>query len=488
MKKHILSLFLVMFAMVGFASTSHASDTIYLESGNTHSNTLTSSDESQWYQINTTQDSDVHIYLANTTAPINSSLYDSNKNFIGIIAWNVSSTFQTLKAGTYYIEVKPDHWDDRYSSGSYEIKATYGSGNVTHDSTTFEPNDTREYAFPIQSGKKISSLLSNVYDLDFYKFSTTVDSGDVHIYLANTSAPIKFDLYDSNKQLIASNNSSLSQPLKAGTYYIKVYDFYWDNKYSSGTYDLIATYSTNSKEHNPSTFEPNDTLENAFPIKSNAPIKSQLSNSDDIDFYSITLNKEGNVNVSLSDTSAPTRFKIYDANKKLLDYSSSSQSYSKYLAAGTYYIEVYADYWGNQYSSGTYTLTAGYPNATTKSNEILLYLNSKTAYINGKSKTLAVAPFTKKETTLVPLRFVSEELGAKVDWNSKTNDITVQLNGSKIVLNTNSYLVTVNGSYKTLQVKPEVINGTTFVPLRFVSEALGKTVLWNAKNKSILIK
>jgi len=487
MKKHILSLFLVMFVMIGFASTSQASSTLNLESGNTHSNTLSSSNESQWYQINTTQDSsDVNIYLTNTTAPINFSLYDSNKNLMGVIAWSVSSTFQTLKAGTYYIEVTPDHWDDKYSSGSYEIKATYGSGNVTHDSTTFEPNDTREYAFPIQSGKKISSLLSNVNDLDFYKFSTTVDSGDVHIYLANTSAPIKFDLYDSNKQLISSNNSSLSKPLKAGTYYIKVYDFYWDNKYSSGTYDLIATYSTNSKEHNPSTFEPNDTRENAFPIKSNVPIKSQLSNSEDIDFYSITLNKEGNVNVSLSDTSAPARITIYDANKKWLD--SSSQTSSIYLAAGTYYIEVKRDYWGDQYSSGTYTLTAGYPNATTKSNEILLYLNSKTAYVNGKSKTLAVAPFTKKETTLVPLRFVSEELGAKVNWNSKTNDITVQLNGSKIVLNTESYYVTVNGSGKILQVKPEVINGTTFVPLRFVSEQLGKTVLWNAKNKSILIK
>ncbi|MEQ6353796.1 copper amine oxidase N-terminal domain-containing protein [Lysinibacillus sp. M3] len=476
-----------MFAMVGFASTSYASDTIYLESGNTHSNTLTSSKESQWYQINTTQDnSDVNIYLENTTAPINFSLYDSNKNFIGIIAWNVSSSFKTLKAGTYYIEVYASNWGDSYSSGSYEIKAVYSSGNVTHDSTTFEPNDTRENAFPIQSGKKISSLISNKNDYDFYKFTTTVDNGDVNIYLANTSAPIQFDLYDSNKKLIASNNSSLFKSLKAGTYYIEVYDFNWDNQYSSGTYDLMATYSTNSKEHNPSTFEPNDTRENAFPIKSNVPIKSQISNSDDIDFYSITLNKEGNVNVSLSDTSAPARITIYDANKKLLEYS--SQSFSRYLAAGTYYIEVYSDYWANQYSSGTYTLTAGYPNATTKSNEILLYLNSKTAYINGKSKTLAVAPFTKKETTLVPLRFVSEELGAKVDWNSKTNDITVQLNGSKIVLNTNSYLVTVNGSYKTLQVKPEVINGTTFVPLRFVSEALGKTVLWDAKNKSILIK
>ena len=268
MKKHILSLFLVIFAMVGFASTSHASNTIYLESGKTHSNTLTSSNESQWYQIDTKQDnSDFNIYLENTTAPIRFSLYDSNKN---LIAWNVSSTFQTLKAGTYYIKVNEYNWGNSYSSGSYDIKATYSSGNITHDPTTFEPNDARENAFPIQSGKKISSLISNNNDVDFYKFTTTVDSGDVYIYLANTSAPIKFNLYDSNKNLIASSNSSLFKPLKAGTYYIEVYDFYWDNHYSSGTYDLIATYSTNSKEHNPSTFEPNDTLENAFPIKSNA--------------------------------------------------------------------------------------------------------------------------------------------------------------------------------------------------------------------------
>ena len=51
-----------MFAMIGFVSTSHASNEIYLESSDTHFKTLQSSDDKQWYQIATTQDnSDISI-------------------------------------------------------------------------------------------------------------------------------------------------------------------------------------------------------------------------------------------------------------------------------------------------------------------------------------------------------------------------------------------------------------------------------------------
>ena len=70
LKKHVLSLLIVLFAMIGFVPTSYASNEIYLESGDTYSNTLQSSDDVHWYRIDTKQDnSDIAIYLTNTTAP-----------------------------------------------------------------------------------------------------------------------------------------------------------------------------------------------------------------------------------------------------------------------------------------------------------------------------------------------------------------------------------------------------------------------------------
>ncbi|RUL49824.1 copper amine oxidase N-terminal domain-containing protein [Lysinibacillus antri] len=57
---------------------------------------------------------------------------------------------------------------------------------------------------------------------------------------------------------------------------------------------------------------------------------------------------------------------------------------------------------------------------------MVLYLNSKTAIVNKKNKQLAVAPFTKNGTTLVPLRFISEELGKEVLWNANNKSITIK--------------------------------------------------------------
>lgn len=484
LKKHFFSFLSAIIILIGLSVNVEAADYVYLEPGSNYSDTLTSSKDVHWYTFNTTEDnSDIRVYLSNTTAPMYFEIYNSDMKRID---YSLTSYLSSLKADTYYIKVYPSGWGNSYSKGTYEIVTTYWNGQVNHDTTTHEPNDTREMAFNLTSGKKESSLISNALDYDFYKFTTNIDNGDVYVYLSNTTAPAYFSIYDSNKQRLDYSLTSYFAKLKAGTYYIQVHSTSWSNVYTLGTYDIKATYSTPTVKQDTTTFEPNDTRENAFPLKSGVSLASTLENKSDYDYYEINLTKAGNINVGLTNTTAPTYFAIYDSNKSRLDYSLTS--FSRQLAAGKYYILVHSNNWANQYSKGNYTLTASYPNVDKKIEPITLYLNSKKALINGKSKTLAVAPFTKQETTLVPLRFVSEELGAKVQWDSQNGRITVLLDGTKIVLTTTSHYVEVNGYSKRLQVKPEIINGTTFVPLRFVSEELGKSVQWNAKNGSITIK
>lgn len=98
-----------------------------------------------------------------------------------------------------------------------------------------------------------------------------------------------------------------------------------------------------------------------------------------------------------------------------------------------------------------------------------------------------VAPFEQDGTTLVPLRIVSENLGAKVDWNSKTKTITIIYKDKEMILTVGSKTAQVNGTIKTLSLAPQIKEFTTMVPIRFVSENLGCAVNWNKQLQIISV-
>ena len=89
--------------------------------------------------------------------------------------------------------------------------------------------------------------------------------------------------------------------------------------------------------------------------------------------------------------------------------------------------------------------------------------------------------------TLLPLRSLFESLGAEVNWNAKSNTVIATKGSTKVELTINSKTVKINGMTKTLDVPAKLINGSTMVPVRFVSEALGAEVEWNQKNSYALI-
>ncbi len=96
-------------------------------------------------------------------------------------------------------------------------------------------------------------------------------------------------------------------------------------------------------------------------------------------------------------------------------------------------------------------------------------------------------PFVEKGTTLVPLRLVSEALGLTVRWDQASKSIIIQNSKSTIVLKEQDRRVRVDGKEVTVATAPRVIQGVTFVPLRFVSEQLGLSVNYNPINKNVLI-
>ncbi|CAN7612388.1 copper amine oxidase N-terminal domain-containing protein [Paenibacillus sp. LjRoot56] len=108
-------------------------------------------------------------------------------------------------------------------------------------------------------------------------------------------------------------------------------------------------------------------------------------------------------------------------------------------------------------------------------------------YVNGEEPTFEVAPFIREGNTLVPFRAISEALKATVTWNEEERSVTVTRDGITVKLFIDSKTATVNGNEVTLEVPAAIENGSTVVPVRFVSEALKAAVKWESETQSVVI-
>jgi hypothetical protein len=88
---------------------------------------------------------------------------------------------------------------------------------------------------------------------------------------------------------------------------------------------------------------------------------------------------------------------------------------------------------------------------------------------------------------LVPLRGVMEQLGAYVQWDPMSHTVTATRGGMDLTLRIGERAATVNGQAVNLDVPAMTIGGSTMVPLRFIGESLGADVRWDAANNSVLI-
>ncbi|GIQ64784.1 hypothetical protein PACILC2_33520 [Paenibacillus cisolokensis] len=114
--------------------------------------------------------------------------------------------------------------------------------------------------------------------------------------------------------------------------------------------------------------------------------------------------------------------------------------------------------------------------------------NEIKVYIDGELQSFEQPPVVINGNTLVPMRAIFERLGAKITWNSATQTVTAVKNGTQIVLKLKSKKALVGGAEVELSVPAQAIRQTTMVPLRFVSEALGAEVKWNAAERTVTIR
>lgn len=107
--------------------------------------------------------------------------------------------------------------------------------------------------------------------------------------------------------------------------------------------------------------------------------------------------------------------------------------------------------------------------------------------VNGNQLLLSANPVSKDGRTLVPLRAIFEALGASVEWDQATKTVT-GTQGSKVVkLQIDNKVAKVNGVDVTMDVAGTIINGSTFVPVRFIAESLGAQVSWDGNTQTVLV-
>lgn len=107
-------------------------------------------------------------------------------------------------------------------------------------------------------------------------------------------------------------------------------------------------------------------------------------------------------------------------------------------------------------------------------------------HLNGRPVAFPdTQPLIRAGRTLVPLRALVEALGARVDWDAGTRTATVALGPRVVTLAVDSSTAAVDGRAVPLDVPAQIVGGRTLVPLRFLVEALGAQVQWEAATRTI---
>lgn len=121
---------------------------------------------------------------------------------------------------------------------------------------------------------------------------------------------------------------------------------------------------------------------------------------------------------------------------------------------------------------------------------IIFTIGSNLVLVNGRQETLDASPFINPNANraMVPLRFLSERLGFKVDWLEASRQVKIITDDADILFSIGSNLVLVNGKPLEIDCPAMIIDNRTFVPLRHVAEILGAAVKWSPALQTVEIE
>lgn len=114
-----------------------------------------------------------------------------------------------------------------------------------------------------------------------------------------------------------------------------------------------------------------------------------------------------------------------------------------------------------------------------KAQEITFYINGLYYTVDNKSKEFDVTPYIRNNRTYVPVRFITEALGASVEWLKDSQEVIIRSEEAFIKMQIGSKKILINNKRKYLDVAPEIVSNRTMLPIRVIAEALNCKVDWH---------
>ena len=118
---------------------------------------------------------------------------------------------------------------------------------------------------------------------------------------------------------------------------------------------------------------------------------------------------------------------------------------------------------------------------------LVLKIDQRIYQQDGNYAVNDVAPIISGDRTFLPIRLIAETLGATVGWNEAEQSVTIVKDGTVIRIYIGQTFATVNGEPIQLDAPASIVNGRTYLPVRFVAENLGAEVSWDAETKEVTI-
>jgi len=124
------------------------------------------------------------------------------------------------------------------------------------------------------------------------------------------------------------------------------------------------------------------------------------------------------------------------------------------------------------------------------SGEIPILFNDQHVYTKPDrlKKGRVLAALVRGKTILVPLRSMFEQMGATVSYDASTKTVDVSKPGSDVRVTVGKPEVTINGETRPLDVPPEIYHGSLLVPVRVISEGMGAYVLWVPDRRLVVVR
>ena len=118
---------------------------------------------------------------------------------------------------------------------------------------------------------------------------------------------------------------------------------------------------------------------------------------------------------------------------------------------------------------------------------LVLTIGEKDALVRGVKAENDVPPVIRNSRTMLPARFVGEGLGATVEWNGEKREVTVRKGDIVIRIYIDSDKAYVNNKEEKLDSPAFIENDRTYIPLRFIAENFGADVIWDSEERMVFI-